>query len=144
MRIEKVECVHGHEYTPENTLLTKEGYKKCRTCERARQRVRNYQSLAPERAQARAATIKRIPVLLPLTPRHDDTDWRDQAKCSTIGGDLWFPDKSERHVVDRAKKICATCPVAAMCLEAGIDEQYGVWGGTSPEERKKLRRRRSA
>lgn len=39
-----------------------------------------------------------------------------------------------------AKAICARCPVSEECLEFGMDERAGIWGGTTPDERKALRR----
>jgi WhiB family redox-sensing transcriptional regulator len=43
----------------------------------------------------------------------------------------------------RAKAVCARCPVAAQCLDYALatGQQHGVWGGTSEEERKAMRRR---
>jgi WhiB family redox-sensing transcriptional regulator len=40
----------------------------------------------------------------------------------------------------RAKEICSTCQVRLECLEAGMDEDYGIWGGLSPKRRAKLRK----
>ena len=53
--------------------------------------------------------------------------------------DTFFPSNIE-ELFDRAKAICATCPDLAPCREAGMAESYGVWGGLSPQERRKLRR----
>ena len=36
----------------------------------------------------------------------------------------------------KAKALCARCPVRRECLEYGIDEDYGIWGGSLPSERK--------
>ena len=46
----------------------------------------------------------------------------------------------------QAKQICRVCPVIDACLEGALErgEQYGVWGGTSEEERKLIRRQRRA
>lgn len=38
----------------------------------------------------------------------------------------------------RAKTICAGCPVQADCLVAGMSEDYGIWGGLSPKQRKRI------
>ncbi|BDZ51496.1 hypothetical protein GCM10025867_37370 [Frondihabitans sucicola] len=42
-----------------------------------------------------------------------------------------------------AKKICASCDVRAQCLEYALqnDERFGIWGGLSERERRKLRKR---
>lgn len=42
-----------------------------------------------------------------------------------------------------ARAICATCPVRAECLGAGMDEEWGVWGGIGPKLRKRLRARQT-
>lgn len=76
------------------------------------------------------------------------TDWIDGAACAEIGPDLFFPDTGERstnrHVYRDALTICETCPVATQCLEHALtnDERYGVWGGTTPNEREQMRSRR--
>jgi WhiB family redox-sensing transcriptional regulator len=43
-------------------------------------------------------------------------------------------------MAETAKAICAGCQVRADCLEAGLEEKYGVWGGTSARERARLRK----
>lgn len=80
--------------------------------------------------------------------------WRERAKCasseeiyeldSTLVHDkaeVFFPLPGEREKAERAKGICAHCPVAAQCLEEalrlGLDD--GIWGGLAPEERRGLR-----
>ena len=54
--------------------------------------------------------------------------------------DWWF----EPPLYPKAKKICAECPAKEPCLEYAMEanEQYGVWGGVSPEGRRKLRKAR--
>ena len=39
-----------------------------------------------------------------------------------------------------AREICLRCPVIALCLKVGLREEYGIWGGTTPEQRKRLKR----
>ena len=60
------------------------------------------------------------------------TSWEQDAACRNLGGEftsLFFAD--ELHDIARAKRICATCPVMAMCLETALEnrEPWGVWGG---------------
>ena len=66
-------------------------------------------------------------------------DWYEAAVCAEIGGDFWYPEKGGDCGKD-AKKICATCPVASQCLEWALDngERFGVWGGMSEKDRRKL------
>lgn len=77
-------------------------------------------------------------------------DWMERGAChalvETIGPEkrnrIFFPTQGES--ANRAKAICAECPVAAECLEYALDtpERYGIWGGTSEKERRVLRRER--
>jgi WhiB family transcriptional regulator, redox-sensing transcriptional regulator len=61
--------------------------------------------------------------------------------------DLFFPISSagpgERQIA-RAKTICAGCQVRRECLEYALahDQVYGIWGGTTPEDRQRARRRK--
>jgi WhiB family redox-sensing transcriptional regulator len=68
----------------------------------------------------------------------NEPDWTESL-CAQVGGDLWFPEKGES--TKEAKAICRRCPLIAECLEWSlyIEDDHGVWGGTSREDRKKLR-----
>jgi WhiB family redox-sensing transcriptional regulator len=82
-------------------------------------------------------------VLLAHTDRPDD--WRTEAACRSIDPDLFFPVGTTGLAVsqiDSAKAVCQTCPSQAPCLEFALttNQDSGVWGGTSEEERRKLRR----
>jgi WhiB family redox-sensing transcriptional regulator len=75
----------------------------------------------------------------------DDDDnalaWQSDALCAQTDPEAFFPEKggSTRD----AKKICSSCEVRAQCLEYALqnDERFGIWGGLSERERRKLRRR---
>lgn len=65
-------------------------------------------------------------------------DWMDEARCAEIGGDdIWFPPKGAS--VDAAKRICEDCPVRNQCLQYGMYELTGIYGGTTAYERKRIR-----
>jgi WhiB family redox-sensing transcriptional regulator len=79
-------------------------------------------------------------------PRSVDDDdnalgWQVDALCAQTDPEAFFPEKggSTRD----AKKICTTCEVKSECLEYALqnDERFGIWGGLSERERRKLRRR---
>ena len=76
-------------------------------------------------------------------PRPDST-WEDHAACRLPQhADVdWFPGKGDSLAVQRAKAVCATCPVRQACLEAHIAERFGIWGGLSQLELRAERRRR--
>jgi len=40
----------------------------------------------------------------------------------------------------KAKELCGICPVQPDCLEAGMDEEFGIWGGLSLKQRRRLKR----
>ena len=72
------------------------------------------------------------------------TPWREAASCLDVGEDVtFFPDKEDVGAIGKAKAICATCPVADICLSWAIEtrQSEGIWGGHTPKERRKLRRR---
>jgi WhiB family transcriptional regulator, redox-sensing transcriptional regulator len=71
----------------------------------------------------------------------DAVPWHERALCSQMDPELWFPEPWEDD--GPAKLICSRCPVQSACLAQALDanEEYGVWGGLSPEERRELHRR---
>lgn len=66
--------------------------------------------------------------------------WQSDSLCAQTDPEAFFPEKggSTRD----AKKICESCDVAAQCLEYALanDERFGIWGGLSERERRKLRK----
>ena len=66
--------------------------------------------------------------------------WARQAKCLHAEPDTFFPEKGGS--TREAKKICTDCPVRDECLEFALrnDERFGIWGGLSERERRKLKR----
>ena len=79
--------------------------------------------------------VQPVPVL--LIPAGEAT-WRDLARCAEVGGDFWFPEKGGS--ARRAKAVCRSCEVRAECLQWALDhdEEHGIWGGMSTEERHRL------
>jgi len=67
--------------------------------------------------------------------------WMDDAVCDAAGADLWFAD--DRRDQEFAAGLCRICPARLPCLAHALDngERYGVWGGTTPAQRKQLRRK---
>ena len=79
-------------------------------------------------------------------PEHAPRDaWRIRASCRSVDPDLFFPVGTTGLAVDQidsAKEVCGSCPVSGPCLEFALttNQDSGVWGGTSEEERRSLRR----
>ena len=72
-------------------------------------------------------------------------DWRANSACRDTDPDLFFPVGTTGPALDQiasAKAVCDTCDAKAPCLEFALttNQDSGVWGGTSEEERRKLRR----
>ena len=67
---------------------------------------------------------------------------------ANVADGLFSPPRGHRGVLAaaEARRLCGRCPVRAECLEAALsnDEEFGVWGGVSAEERRQLRKLRSA
>lgn len=82
------------------------------------------------------------------------TDWRHAAICRFEDPELFFP-LGEEHTSsqaptgpvqtqqDEAKAVCRACPVVSECLAWAIEsgQDFGVWGATTPEERRAFKRR---
>ncbi|MDQ0733997.1 WhiB family transcriptional regulator [Arthrobacter agilis] len=81
----------------------------------------------------------------PLAPGNVDDDgelsWQADALCAQTDPEAFFPEKggSTRD----AKKVCGSCMVKSECLEYALenDERFGIWGGLSERERRRLRKR---
>lgn len=67
-------------------------------------------------------------------------DWREYAACAQADPEAWFPEKGGS--VREAKRVCRGCFVREDCLAYALerDERFGVWGGLSERERRRLRR----
>jgi WhiB family redox-sensing transcriptional regulator len=69
----------------------------------------------------------------------EELTWRKQAAC--VGKQEFFFNDFKGSLVREAKKICGQCPVKAQCLEYGLTHiEYGIWGGYTANERKRMRR----
>ncbi len=86
------------------------------------------------------------PLLLGVSGAYTDFEqvplsWPADALCAQTDPEAFFPEKggSTRD----AKRICTGCDVKAQCLEYALanDERFGIWGGLSERERRKLKKR---
>jgi WhiB family redox-sensing transcriptional regulator len=75
--------------------------------------------------------------------RLDDRNWQDKANCLGVDPDLFFPERGAS--TREAKEVCRGCVVRADCLEYALvnGEKFGIWGGMSERERRRLRRQRA-
>lgn len=76
------------------------------------------------------------------------TDWRSLALCRDTDPDLFFPVGTTGLALDQiaaAKAVCTQCGARQECLDYALDsnQDSGVWGGLSEEERRQIRRERA-
>lgn len=69
-----------------------------------------------------------------------DPFWSARAKCGSGDPEAHFVEQSQQHIT---KRMCRTCPVKVECLADSLDSQvnFGMWGGLTEGERRKLLRR---
>lgn len=78
-----------------------------------------------------------------------DYSWRTEAICRDTDPELFFPIGTTGQAllqIDRAKQVCNECNVRVSCLEFALEtnQDSGIWGGTSEEERRNIRRQIAA
>ena len=74
-----------------------------------------------------------------------DASMYKQAGCRGLDTELFYPDRDvfTKDEESMFQRMCVECPVMLQCLEwALVHERYGVWGGTTPSQRQRERRRR--
>lgn len=69
--------------------------------------------------------------------------WQDYGNCLGVDPDLFFPERGAS--TREAKEVCRGCPVKVDCLEFALvnGEKFGIWGGYSERERRRMRRQRA-
>jgi WhiB family redox-sensing transcriptional regulator len=72
-----------------------------------------------------------------------DTKWKDASNCLGVDPDLFFPERGAS--TREAKEVCRGCEVREDCLEYALQngEKFGIWGGMSERERRRIRRQRA-
>jgi WhiB family transcriptional regulator, redox-sensing transcriptional regulator len=73
----------------------------------------------------------------------DAKGWQDFANCLGVDPDLFFPERGAS--TREAKEVCKGCVVREDCLEYALanGEKFGIWGGLSERERRRIRRQRA-
>ena len=90
---------------------------------------------------------RHAPEVAPVLPLFGDPaedvalGWQERALCAQTDPEAFFPEKGGS--TREAKKVCLGCDVRAECLEYALehDERFGIWGGLSERERRKLKKR---
>lgn len=70
----------------------------------------------------------------------DEMGWQEKALCAQTDPEAFFPEKGGS--TREAKKVCLSCEVRSECLDYALknDERFGIWGGLSERERRRIRR----
>jgi WhiB family transcriptional regulator, redox-sensing transcriptional regulator len=70
----------------------------------------------------------------------EELGWQDRALCAQTDPEAFFPEKGGS--TREAKRVCRSCEVRAECLEYALenDERFGIWGGLSERERRRIKR----
>jgi WhiB family redox-sensing transcriptional regulator len=81
-----------------------------------------------------------VPDQFDLAPETEDDQWQERALCAQTDPEAFFPEKGGS--TREAKRICQGCEVRDACLEYALahDERFGIWGGLSERERRRLKR----
>jgi WhiB family redox-sensing transcriptional regulator len=77
------------------------------------------------------------------TEQQEAKGWQDFANCLGVDPDLFFPERGAS--TREAKEVCKGCVVREDCLEYALanGEKFGIWGGLSERERRRIRRQRA-
>jgi WhiB family redox-sensing transcriptional regulator len=67
-------------------------------------------------------------------------EWQARALCAQTDPEAFFPEKGGS--TREAKRVCLSCEVRVDCLEYALanDERFGIWGGLSERERRRLKK----
>ena len=84
----------------------------------------------------------KVDILTTLYGRQERS-WQLQANCMGVDPDLFFPERGAS--TREAKEVCRGCVVREDCLEYALanGEKFGIWGGMSERERRRVRRARA-
>ena len=81
--------------------------------------------------------------LVQAEPEDTGQRWQERANCLGVDPDLFFPERGAS--TREAKAVCRGCEVRVECLEYALahGEKFGIWGGLSERERRRVRRQRA-
>jgi WhiB family redox-sensing transcriptional regulator len=93
----------------------------------------------PIGATARAQ-LSLVSEQIEVAPATEDDQWQERALCAQTDPEAFFPEKGGS--TREAKRICLGCEVRDECLDYALahDERFGIWGGLSERERRRLKR----
>jgi WhiB family redox-sensing transcriptional regulator len=71
----------------------------------------------------------------------NELQWQERALCAQTDPEAFFPEKGGS--TREAKRVCLSCEVRVQCLDYALahDERFGIWGGLSERERRRVKKR---
>lgn len=89
--------------------------------------------------------VPNAPTLSELLGLPPQPEWMAEGHCQGADPDAWYPERDDPNAplhAARARRICESCPVREDCLSHALEhnERDGIWGGTTPGERRRIRR----
>lgn len=97
------------------------------------------------RSTGKTSTVQTPVAALSVRPsrRDESRNWQDYGNCLGVDPDLFFPERGAS--TREAKETCRACVVREDCLEYALanGEKFGIWGGMSERERRRIRRQRA-
>ena len=69
-----------------------------------------------------------------------EREWQERALCAQTDPEAFFPEKGGS--TREAKRVCMSCEVRVQCLDYALenDERFGIWGGLSERERRRVKK----
>lgn len=94
---------------------------------------------APSPSGKSSSSVPDDDVLLELIT-DEAMEWQERALCAQTDPEAFFPEKGGS--TREAKRVCLSCEVRVECLEYALanDERFGIWGGLSERERRRLKK----
>lgn len=108
--------------------------------------------IAPQKTEAtpesiRAALDERDRLyaeLAEIIESRNAAGWHADAACRGRPSWMFFPSRGDVAAIRAARKVCAACVVRGRCLAENLDQQEGIYAGTSPKQRRKIRAAKQA
>lgn len=69
-------------------------------------------------------------------------EWADKGACQNVEQTIFYPESHDKNAYNEARAVCAQCIVRLECLDYALrnKELDGCWGGTSPQQRRRMLR----
>ncbi len=145
----------GHEQIDANIYVegpkgNRSPYQRCLLCKR--EQNRNNRSTHQRTNEKRRERARKKKALEGPPVNHTPGTWAEQALCATLPNQVkayWYsttPSGTDTTRSRHAIAYCQACPVIEQCLTFALDtnEQFGIWGGTTPNQRTRMRKQEAS